>query len=61
MLVKSFQISNVYLQHLEHKQGTVGYQHYTWATVVGYLDLAEAVQVVVCSFEVQYLQVAALK
>ena len=62
MLVKSFQISNVYLQHLEHKQGTAGYQHYTWATiVVGYLDLVEVVQVAVFAFEVQYSQVVALK
>ena len=61
MLVRSFQISNVYLRHLGHKQGTAGYQHYTWAAVVGYLDLAEAVQVAVFAFEVHYLQVVALK
>ena len=60
-MVKSFQILDVYLQHLKHKQDTIGYQHYTWAAmVVGYSDLAKVVQVTVFGFGVQDLQVVAL-
>ena len=52
----------MYLQYLKHKQDIAGHQHYTWVAVaVGYLDLAEVVQLTVFAFEVQDLQVVALK
>ena len=58
-MVKLYQISNVYLQHSECRQGIAEHQHYTWvAMVVDYLDLAKVVQVTVSAFE--DLQVVAL-
>ena len=60
MLVKSYQILDVYLQHSEYRQGIVEHQHYTWVAVaIDYLDLAEVVQVTMSTFE--DLQVVALK
>ena len=60
MLVKLYQISDVYLQHLEYRQDIAEHQHYTWVVVaIGYLDLVEVVQVTVSVFE--YLQMVELK